>query len=282
VVVACKPSTACGSEEHWFREGSLLDPSSLSFESVVYAGGTRYVFQSWGSGPLTVNSPTTIYKLYKVQHRVRVEPGEGRAWVVEGEWVDEGSIATVKVESPRFGFPIQTVLDRFYVEGGNIVEQDLSAGWIRVQVNRPSTVYVAWRRDYTLLYALIAVLAAAGGAFLIAKKGLHVLTEKVAAAIEKETEIKPTPPAAAQLETVQPAGEATQVMSLEYIESEIAKLAEEAGRYREYLEKLEAAKAEGKVSELAYEKLKEEYNEKLNELNKRIRKLENEKMRLKV
>jgi|GEM_PF-1422586 len=285
VVVACKPSAACRGDELWIREGSQLDPSSLSAESIVYAGDTRYVFQGWSSGPVTVKSPLTLYKVYKVQYRVRVEPGEGRAWVDEGEWVDEGSTVTVKVESSRFGFPVQTVLDRFHVEGGSIVEQDLSAGWVRIRVSSPTTVYVLWRKDYTLLYVLIAVLgaAAAGGAFLIAKKGL-LLTGKTAASMEKkETEVKPTvPPTAAQPETVtvQPASEGTEVMSLEYLESELAKLAEEAGKYREYLEKLEAAKAEGRVSETAYERLRSEYVEKLNELEKKVKELEEVKRKL--
>ena len=282
VVVACKPSTACGSEEHWFREGSLLDPSSLSFESVVYAGGTRYVFQSWGSGPLTVNSPTTIYKLYKVQHRVRVEPGEGRAWVVEGEWVDEGSIATVKVESVKFGFPVQTALERFHVEGGSVVEQDLSNGWVRILIDKPTTVYILWRKDYTLLYAITATaIAAVACTALLAKKGLPVLKGKVTAAVEKtvepKVEARVEPTAVSQPETV---GESTRVVSLEYLENELAKLVEEYSKYREYLEKLEKAKREGKVSDAAYEKLKREYTEKLNEIEKRIKELEETKRNL--
>jgi hypothetical protein len=285
VVVACRPSAACGSEELWFREGSLLDPSSLSFESVRYTGDTRYVFQGWSSGPVTVNSPTAIYKLYKVQHKVRVESGEGKAWVVEGEWVDEGSIATVRVESVKFGFPVQTVLDRFYVEGGSIVGQDASEGWARLNVTAPTTVYVLWRKDYTLFYTFIvaAVAAVASSVLLIAKKGLPALTGRVAAAEKKGVEAKPVEaPAAVQQETlaVQPVLESTQVMTLEYLESEIAKLEEEARRYREYLEKLEAEKAKGKVSDIAYEKLKKEYIEKLGELEKIIKELEEKKKKI--
>jgi hypothetical protein len=225
--------------------------------------------------------------VYKVQYRVRVEPGEGRARVVEGEWVDEGSIATVRVESARFGFPVQTVLDRFHAEGGRIVEQNPAAGWARVLVNSPTTVYVLWRKDYTILYALTAVLAAAavGVALLIVTKGLPALTGRAAAAAarKREIEVKPVaPPTAVQPETAaaQPAGEGTQVMDLKYLESELAKLVEEAGKYREYLEKLEAAKAEGKISETAYEKLKKEYVEKLSQLEKRIKEIEDIKKKL--
>jgi ppGpp synthetase/RelA/SpoT-type nucleotidyltranferase len=70
------------------------------------------------------------------------------------------------------------------------------------------------------------------------------------------------------------------VMDLKYLESELAKLVEEAGKYREYLEKLEAAKAEGKISETAYEKLKKEYVEKLSQLEKRIKEIEDIRKKL--
>jgi len=251
----------------------------------VFAGDTRYVFREWGSGLLRVESPLTLYKVYGVQYRVRVEAGEGRACVEEGEWIDEGSVVTVKVESVRFGFPVQIVLDRFYVEGGSVVEQDASTGWVRVLVDKPTTVYVLWRKDYTLLYAIIAVAAAAAGsALLVVKRGLPVLTGKAVAAVEeREVGVKrEAPPTAARTEiaAAQPAGEGTLVVKLEYLESELAKLVEEARKHREYLEKLEAAKAEGKVSETAYDKLKEEYSEKIKETEKKIRELEEAKKKL--
>jgi hypothetical protein len=166
------------------------------------------------------------------------------------------------------------------------VEQNPAAGWARVLVNSPTTVYVLWRKDYTILYALTAVLAAAavGVALLIVTKGLPALTGRAAAAARgREIEVKPVaPPTAVQPETAaaQPAGEGTQVMDLKYLESELAKLVEEAGKYREYLEKLEAAKAEGKISETAYEKLKKEYVEKLSQLEKRIKEIEDIKKNL--
>jgi len=180
VVIACKPSAACVGEELWFKEGAVLDPAGLTAEKVVYLGDTRYVFQGWSSGPVTVGSPLTLYRVYKVQHRVRVEPGEGRAWVEEGEWVDEGSAATVRVEGTRFGFPVQTVLSGFYVEGGSIIEQDLSAGWARILVDKPATVYVLWRKDYTLLYALVAV------AILVAAIGVLRAREREFVKLVKE------------------------------------------------------------------------------------------------
>jgi len=277
VVIACKPSAACASEELWFKEGATLDPASLGAEKVVYSGETRYVFQSWSSGPLSVVSPTTLYREYKVQHRVRVEPGEGRAWVEEGEWVDEGTVVTVRAESSRFGFPVQTVLEGFYAEGGSIVEQSVSAGWARVRVDAPTVVYVLWREDYTLLYAFLGLfIAAAGCVFLVARKRLPTAAEKVEVKAETvEMEVKPEEKPVTPLPEVKIVGpsEEIQVMSLEEVENELKRVEEEAERHREYLRRLETMKAEGRLSEATYEQLRREYINKLEMLETRIREL---------
>jgi hypothetical protein len=268
VVVACKPPAACRGEELWLREGSLLDPSSLAAESVVYSGDARYVLQGWSSGPVTVSSPLTLYKVYKVQYRVRVEPGEGRAWVEEGEWVDEGSVATVRVESTRFGFPVQTVLDGFHVEGGSILEQSASEGWARVRVTGPTTVHVLWRRDYTPLYtlAVAAVAVAAGGVLLVARRRLQ-------AAGGREAEAKPAPAVAPEAAATQPSEEA-RVISPDELERELEKLAREAEEHREFLERLETLRAEGRISESTYEELRKERLDMLEALEARVRELE--------
>jgi len=203
----------------------------------VYSGDARYVLQGWSSGPVTVSSPLT---LYKVQYRVRVEPGEGGAWVEEGEWVDEGSVATVRVESTRLGLPLQTVLDGFRVEGGSILEQSTSEGWARVRVTGPTTVHVLWRRDYTPLYtlAVAAVAVAAGSILLVARRRLQ-------AAGGREAEAKPAPAVAPEAAATQPSEEA-RVISPDELERELEKLAREAEEHREFLERLETLKAEGR------------------------------------
>jgi hypothetical protein len=55
--------------------------------------------------------------------------------------------------------------------------------------------------------------------------------------------------------------------------AELAMLLEEATKWREYLEKLEELKNQGKISEYAYRELKREYSNKLEELEKKIEKL---------
>jgi hypothetical protein len=71
-----------------------------------------------------------------------------------------------------------------------------------------------------------------------------------------------------------------QIVSHGHIGKELATLAEEAERYRGYLKRLEAIKAQGKVSEETYWELKKEYANKLSQLQAKIRQLEEEKRRL--
>jgi ankyrin repeat protein len=58
-----------------------------------------------------------------------------------------------------------------------------------------------------------------------------------------------------------------------YLTSELARLNEEAKQYREYLKRLEAFKAEGKVTGAVYEQLRREYIGKLEEIERRIKQL---------
>ena len=234
----------------------------------MYSGDARYVLQGWSSGPVTVSSPLTLYKVYKVQYRIRVEPGEGRAWVEEGEWVDEGSVATVRVESTRLGFPLQTVLDGFHVEGGSILEQSASEGWARVRVTGPTKVHALWRRDYTPLHtlAVAAVAVAAGSVLLVARRRLQ-------AAGGREAEAKPAPAATPEAAATQPSEEA-RVISPDELERELEKLAREAEEHREFLERLETLRAEGRISESTYEELRRERLGMLEALEARVRELE--------
>ena len=279
VTVSCKPSAACKAEEYWYKEGSTFDPATYRVEDIVYSGSdTRYVFQGWSTGTQIVSSPSIVYKLYKTQYRVSVEPGEGRAFIEEGEWVDEGSTATVRVESTRFGFPVQTVLTGFTAEGGSIEALDTTQGWARVKVNAPTIVYVRWGKDYTLLYALLAVIAVVTvvSVVFLVRGGLQAPIGRVLATLRRDEWAKH--PTVQPVATAPQAG--TRVVSLEYLEGELARLVEEAKRYRDYLEKLEVAKAEGKVAETAYGELKKEYTEKLAKLEREIRELQEAKKRL--
>jgi uncharacterized membrane protein len=58
-----------------------------------------------------------------------------------------------------------------------------------------------------------------------------------------------------------------------YLAGELARLNEEAKQYREYLTRLEAFKAEGKVTGAVYEQLRREYMSKLEEIERRIKQL---------
>jgi len=58
-----------------------------------------------------------------------------------------------------------------------------------------------------------------------------------------------------------------------YLTSELARLNEEAKQYREYLTRLEAFKAEGKVTGAVYEQLRREYMSKLEEIEQKMKQL---------
>jgi hypothetical protein len=58
-----------------------------------------------------------------------------------------------------------------------------------------------------------------------------------------------------------------------YLASELARLNEEAKQYREYLKRLEAFKAEGKVTGAVYEQLRREYMSKLEEIEQKMKQL---------
>ncbi|MCC6003744.1 MAG: DUF4200 domain-containing protein [Thermofilum sp.] len=64
-----------------------------------------------------------------------------------------------------------------------------------------------------------------------------------------------------------------QIASHGHIGNELAMLAEEAERYRGYLKRLEAIRAQGKISEVTYGELKKEYANKLSQLQAKIRQL---------
>ncbi|MGC8988271.1 hypothetical protein, partial [Infirmifilum sp.] len=66
----------------------------------------------------------------------------------------------------------------------------------------------------------------------------------------------------------------TQIVDVEALEKEVRTLVEEAGKYRQFLRKLDEAREGGRISEKAYEELKKEYSEKLIEIENRIKELE--------
>jgi len=74
--------------------------------------------------------------------------------------------------------------------------------------------------------------------------------------------------------------EGMQIVSHVHIRNELAMLAEEAERYRGYLKRLEAIKAQGKISETTYRKLKEEYSDKLRQLEARMSRLQDAERKL--
>ena len=106
---------------------------------------------------------------------------------------------------------------------------------------------------------------------LVAAAAIAVFIVSIAYVLRRHKEsIKPQP---SQQEGIQ-------IVSHEHIGNELALLAEEAERYRGYLKRLEAIKAQGKISETTYRKLKEEYSDKLRQLEARMSRLQDAERKL--
>jgi hypothetical protein len=95
-------------------------------------------------------------------------------------------------------------------------------------------------------------------------------------ALWKEGRAKPVPAVAPEAATLQPS-EGARVISPDELESELEKLAREAEEHREFLERLETLRAEGRISESTYEELRKERLDMLEALEARVRELENMK-----
>jgi hypothetical protein len=89
----------------------------------------------------------------------------------------------------------------------------------------------------------------------------------------RETEAKPAPAVAPEAAATQPSEEA-RVISPDELERELEKLAREAEEHREFLERLETLRAEGRISESTYEELRRERLGMLEALEARVRELE--------
>ena len=173
VKIVCSPpgvSDVCGTGM-WLQENTTLSSSSFPLEKVVSRGNVRYVLSNWSlNQTVRVVSPLTLTANYGVQYRVVVNPGPGRAWVEGGEWHNEDATVVVKVESTRFGFPIQNVLTGFDVVGGQIEDMNISSGWVRIKVKGPLQVNVLWREDYSILYTLMSITLSAPALYML-KRG---------------------------------------------------------------------------------------------------------------
>lgn len=162
----------------WYDQGTQAY-ASLNADTVDIATGVRARFTGWGgdatgnSIPVTVtmNAPKTVTADWKKQYYVSVSSSMGQA--SGSDWYDEGSTATINVNSP-----VPQPYGQQYVFQKWVGTQEIPSNHAQVQVNGPMSVEAQWNLDQTQLIqsggegaAVVAILAAIGAALSRRKKG---------------------------------------------------------------------------------------------------------------
>jgi prenyltransferase beta subunit len=215
----------------WWDSGS-----SHSYYYQHYVGthtsGKRYANHNPERGSITISTSSMIRSEYHVEYQltIRADPwGSGSISLKPqspDNWYDPGENVTLSVVNSPIGFLIQHFFTGW---SGDLEEATLPA---TIVMDKPKTVIARWRGDYALL------LFAGPITPIIASLYHLVHRKKYGKLIEKKKRKKPT-------ETI------------------VLKSEEERGQIIEYLRKLEELYKLGKISREAYEVLKAEYEEKL-------------------
>ncbi|MBS7648817.1 right-handed parallel beta-helix repeat-containing protein [Candidatus Bathyarchaeota archaeon] len=232
--------TTIGSGE--YLKGSTIT-ISISPTQIDHGNGTRHVFSGWyedgnllskdSQYSIIVKRSTKIVAAWDTQYFVMVSSPYGIP--TSSGWYRKDNTAMISI--PAFiekDFFTNVVFEGWKVDG-SIVSTLPTYSFV---VDKPVTLVASWRTEVKpfaigLIAGLILIIIVPA-AVLMARRRKPSLP------------LPPTPP-----------------------ESETEK---EIKKYEEYLEKLEQLRKEGKVSETAYEKLKAEYEKKIEELIDKLRK----------
>lgn len=156
-------------KEGWYDSGAKV---SISPPQKVVGDGPakRYVFDHWSLDgrrvdgeeiALDMGSPHKLIAVYKAQYYLDVSSPYGDP---KGSgWYDEGSTATISVNTPiEVGFGVSQVFVRW---SGDIASESPTA---QVLMDGPKKAVAVWRTDSTVLYATLALVAAAVAASIAA------------------------------------------------------------------------------------------------------------------
>ncbi len=223
---------------------------SISSTIIDHGNGTRHVFTGWyekgrlitanQSFIITVTESRSIAAEWSTQYEIKTSTQYGD---VNGSgWYKPGETVTISISSTQAERYFFNVVFEGWEINGKVVS---TSPTYYFTVDNPVTLVASWRTEVKPvaigLISGIIILIIATTAFLIVKRKL-----------------KPSPP--------QPQPSPTPPTPIETeIEKEIRKL-------EEYLERLEQLRKEGKVSEQVYERLKQEYEKKLEELIEKLKK----------
>ncbi|MEM4847839.1 MAG: NosD domain-containing protein [Thermosphaera sp.] len=244
----------------WYEKGVKVTVS-VSPVLLDHGNGTRRVFSGWydekgnflSSEPvfsLTVDKPLTVTAKWDTEYRVEIYSPYGLT--VGSGWYQKGSTATVSVSPATVdaGFFMEYVFEGWMVEGWLVSASPVYS----FTVDRPVTLTARWvgRVKLANVFALLILAMLAVGL---------LWRSRVSTRVRRETRVVEGV-ASEEVET----RVAVELERLKGLEEELEKV-------KMYLSKLEEEWKKGTISTDAYEILKKEYEEKIEQLENEINKI---------
>ncbi|MEM1691040.1 MAG: NosD domain-containing protein [Thermofilaceae archaeon] len=244
----------------WYKRGVKVTVS-VSPVLLDHGNGTRRVFSGWydekgnflSSEPvfsLTVDKPLTVTAKWDTEYRVEIYSPYGLT--VGSGWYQKGSTATVSVSPATVdaGFFMEYVFEGWMVEGWLVSASPVYS----FTVDRPVTLTARWvgRVKLANVFALLILAMLAVGL---------LWRSRVSTRVRRETRVVEGV-ASEEVET----RVAVELERLKGLEEELEKV-------KMYLSKLEEEWKKGTISTDAYEILKKEYEEKIEQLENEINKI---------
>jgi len=245
----------------WYKRG-FKAAVSVSPALLDYGNGTRHVFSGWydeggnllSTDPefsLTVVKPFTVTARWDTEYKVEVYSPYGS--VGGSGWYEKGTVATVLVSPATVdaGFFMEYVFEGWVVEGWLVSASPVYS----FTVDRPVTLTARWvgRVKLANVFALVV--------FAMLAVGL-LWRSRVSTRVRGETRVVVEGVASEEVET-RVAGGLERLKGLE----------EELEKVKMYLSKLEEEWKKGTISTDAYEILKKEYQDKIEQLQNEIKKI---------
>ncbi|MGB9760539.1 MAG: InlB B-repeat-containing protein, partial [Thermoproteota archaeon] len=239
---------------------------SIHVENEYYEQeGIRYLFVSWSDSDkkeldrsFTIDRDISIKAIFIKQYYLKIISNFGSA---EGEgWYDEGSYAYARLDKDEF--PAE---DIFHVYRFVHWSRDASGSRLTsdpIMMNSPKVAVAVWEKRFSLLFYLVVIGSIITATMIPMFYSKNIRT-KVFNRINSLIKAKEKPVLS---------GEGTTVKELPFTKEHIEKVVKDiedcVKRYRSYIEKSESMHKEGKISDSVFERLKDEYNSKIEELNK--------------
>ncbi|QOJ78666.1 hypothetical protein IG193_07890 [Infirmifilum lucidum] len=187
--VVSEQGSATGSG--WYDEGATAY-ASISTTIIPIDDKSRWAFQGWSgdargqgqrSEPIVMNSPKVAVAKWAKEYKVSAYSPVGEIYVCREDgtcmrnlgksysgWHPEGSSIEVGVKETSIGFPVRDVFAGW--RGlGPYDSEEVSRGVAYVRVDAPKELEAEWRKDYTPLATILAVVSLLGAlsVFLAAK-----------------------------------------------------------------------------------------------------------------